>query len=144
MNQITRRFGLQMIAGAAGSTLSGSAGVAEASVDPAFAAIAKHRQASADHLASIEPYDWAERGTDAYYAARDHNEACCYAAMDAAWELTSTIPTTIAGIAAVLQYSNEVEDAGDEWPVTDTIGPDGWHYQLRQAMAVTAANLAAA
>ncbi len=62
MNQITRGFGLQMIAGAAGSTLSGSAGVAEASVDPAFAAIAKHRQASADHLASIEPYDWAERG----------------------------------------------------------------------------------
>lgn len=80
---------------------------------------------------------------DAYYAARDHNEACCYTAMDAAWELASTIPTTIAGIAADLQYANEVEDAGDEWPVTNTIGPDGWHYQLRQAMAVAAANLAA-
>jgi hypothetical protein len=29
----------------------------------------------------------------------------------------------------------EIEAAGMEWPDTDTIGPDGWHYQLRATMA---------
>ncbi|MCC8975749.1 hypothetical protein [Bradyrhizobium brasilense] len=144
MKTVTRRAGLLMIAGAAAaSTLSAPTGAVDVSADPAFAAIAKHRQASADHLASIYAYDWAERGTDAYYDAQDHNEVCCHAARDAAWELAATIPTTLAGVAAVLQYANEVEDEGDEWPDTDTIGADGWHYQLRQAMAAAAANLAA-
>jgi hypothetical protein len=36
----------------------------------------------------------------------------------------------------VLRFANEIEDAGNEWPDTDTIGPDGWHYQLRESMAV--------
>jgi hypothetical protein len=38
-------------------------------------------------------------------------------------------------VAAVLQFANEHEDAGGEWPYTDAIGPDGWHYQLRATMA---------
>jgi hypothetical protein len=53
-----------------------------------------------------------------------------------AWKLATTPPTTLAGIAAVLRFANEVEDAGRDWPDTDTIGPDGWHYQLRATMAV--------
>jgi hypothetical protein len=39
----------------------------------------------------------------------------------------------MAGVAAVLSYANEFEDLGDEWPSTDDIGPEGWHYQLRQS-----------
>jgi hypothetical protein len=47
------------------------------------------------------------------------------------WRLATTPPTTLAGVAAVLRFANEIEDAGGEWPNTDAIGPDGWHYQLR-------------
>jgi hypothetical protein len=32
-------------------------------------------------------------------------------------------------------FRERIEDAGMEWPHTDTIGPDGWHYQLRATMA---------
>ncbi|WP_316399432.1 hypothetical protein [Bradyrhizobium sp. 33ap4] len=113
MKQVTRRLSLQMAVGAAVTSTLGVSSQAETE-DPAFAAIAKHRQASADHLASIYAYDRTEPGTDAYYDAQDHNEACCHAARDAAWDLATTIPTTLAGIAAVPQYVNEVEDEGDE------------------------------
>jgi hypothetical protein len=51
------------------------------------------------------------------------------------WKLATTLPTTLAGIAAVLRFANEHEDAGGEWPNTDAVGPDGWHYQLRATMA---------
>jgi hypothetical protein len=44
-----------------------------------------------------------------------------------AWKLATTPPTTLAGVAAVLRFANEVEDVGGDWPDTDTIGPDGWH-----------------
>jgi hypothetical protein len=52
---------------------------------------------------------------------------------DLGWALANTIPTTMAGVAAVLSYANEFEDLGDEWPDSDAIGRDGWHYQLRQS-----------
>jgi hypothetical protein len=51
------------------------------------------------------------------------------------WRLATTLPTTLAGVAAVLRFANEIEDGGMEWPNTDAIGPDGWHYQLRATMA---------
>jgi hypothetical protein len=51
------------------------------------------------------------------------------------WKLATTPPTTLAGVAAVLRFANEIEDAGMEWPNTDAIGPDGWHYKLRATMA---------
>jgi hypothetical protein len=57
------------------------------------------------------------------------------------WNLATTPPTTLAGVAAVLRFANEVEDAGLEWPDTDTIGPDGWHYQLRATMAAAVEDL---
>ena len=55
-----------------------------------------------------------------------HKTACAIA---------TTVPTSMAGVAAVLRYANEWEDVGGEWPNTDKIGPDGWHYQLRATMA---------
>jgi hypothetical protein len=51
------------------------------------------------------------------------------------WKLANTPPTTLAGVAAVLRFANEIEDSNNEWPNTDTIGREGWHYQLRAAMA---------
>ena len=51
------------------------------------------------------------------------------------WDLARTPPATLAGVAAVLRFANEIEDGGMEWPNTDTIGPEGWHYQLRASMA---------
>ena len=56
------------------------------------------------------------------------------------WKLANTQPTTLAGVAAVLRFANEVEDAGLEWPDTDTIGSEGWHYQLRATMAAAIEN----
>jgi hypothetical protein len=35
----------------------------------------------------------------------------------------------------VLRFANEIEDGGVEWPDTDTVGAEGWHYQLRATMA---------
>jgi hypothetical protein len=49
--------------------------------------------------------------------------------------LATTPPTTLAGVAAVLRFANEIEDGGMEWPATDAVGPEGWHYQLRATMA---------
>jgi hypothetical protein len=34
------------------------------------------------------------------------------------WRLATTPPTTLAGVAAVLQFANEIEDGGMEWPST--------------------------
>ncbi|MBR0801560.1 hypothetical protein JQ615_40115 [Bradyrhizobium jicamae] len=35
----------------------------------------------------------------------------------------------------MLRFANEFEDAGNEWPNTDTLGPDRWHYQFRATIA---------
>jgi hypothetical protein len=75
---------------------------------------------------------WAETGMP---AAEARVEKLCDSFHDLSWAVATTVPTSLAGIAAVLQYVNEWEDAGEEWPDTDTIGSDGWHYQLRQTIA---------
>jgi hypothetical protein len=59
----------------------------------------------------------------------------CGVVNEADWRLATTPPTTLAGVAAVLRFANEIEDGGMEWPATDTIGREGWHYQLRATMA---------
>src|SRR5258708_4042438 len=51
------------------------------------------------------------------------------------WKLATTPPTTLAGVAGVLRFANEIEDGGMEWPKTDVVGAEGWHYQLRATMA---------
>jgi hypothetical protein len=68
-------------------------------------------------------------------AADDRVEQLCDSCQDLAWALANTVPISIAGVVAVLQYANECEDGGEEWPDTDTIGSEGWHYQLRQTAA---------
>jgi hypothetical protein len=67
--------------------------------------------------------------------AEERVEQLCDSCLDLEWALANTTPASIAGVAALLRYANECEDQGEEWPDTDTTGPDGWHYQLRQTAA---------
>jgi hypothetical protein len=62
-------------------------------------------------------------------------EQVCLSSNELAWAIATTVPTSFAGVAAVLRYANEWEDTGEDWPDTDTIGSEGWHYQLRQTLA---------
>jgi hypothetical protein len=107
------------------------AAVATSNVDPTFALIAKHRAEEQAYSAALMARDELDAGPEAY----DLVEQLCVSCNELEWELANTMPTSIAGVAAVLRYGNEVEDQGEEWPDTDTIGAEGWHYQLRQSAA---------
>jgi hypothetical protein len=67
--------------------------------------------------------------------AQDNSAVACHLANEVDWKLARTVPTTLAGVAALLRFANKIEDEGGEWPFTDTIGLEGWHYQLRATMA---------
>jgi hypothetical protein len=107
--------------------------------DPAFALIADKRAADIAHGEAIDAQDEAEGRygirSDEASEADDRCLAACRAVRAIDWRLATTPPTTLAGVAAVLRFANEHEDAGGEWPNTDAVGPDGWHYQLRATMA---------
>jgi hypothetical protein len=112
---------------------------AEATADPAFALIAEKLAADIAHCEAIDAQDEAESGhgirSDAAEEAFQRCSVACSVVNEADWRLATTPPTTFAGVAAVLRFANEIEDAGLEWPDTDTIGREGWHYQLRATMA---------
>jgi hypothetical protein len=103
--------------------------------DPAFTLIADKQAADIAHGEAIDAQDAAdERGIgedEAYDRSCDAGDAVNV--ID--WKLATTPPTTLAGVAAVLRFANEIEDGGMEWPNTDKVGADGWHYQLRATMA---------
>jgi hypothetical protein len=127
---------------AAGSIAGFSPAIASAAVivpDPAFALIAEKLAADIAYCEAIDAQEKAEieHGSDSEAAleADDRCLAACHAAHAVDWRLARTPPTTLAGVAAVLRFANEVEDADNEWPNTDTIGREGWHYQLRATMA---------
>jgi hypothetical protein len=107
--------------------------------DRAFALIADKRAAHIAHGEAIDAQDeaddkYADRSDEAS-EADDRWLAACDAVNAIDWRLATTPPTTLAGVAAVLRFANEIEDGSMEWPNTDAIGPDGWHYQLRATMA---------
>ena len=103
--------------------------------DPAFALIADKRAADIAHGKAIDAQDEADERGIGIDEADDRCWAACHAVRAIDWKLATTPPTTLAGVAAVLRFANEIEDSGMEWPNTDAIGPDGWHYQLRATMA---------
>ena len=107
--------------------------------DPAFALIAEKRAADVAHCEAIDAQDEAEDqhgdNSDEAFEAAENSETACLLVNEIDWKLATTPPTTLAGVAAVLRFANEIEDAGLEWPDTDAIGRDGWHYQLRASMA---------
>jgi hypothetical protein len=107
--------------------------------DPAFALIADKRAADIAHGEAIDAQDEASVRygfhSDEESEADDHCLAACHAVHAIDWRLATTPPTTLAGVAAVLRFANEIEDGGMEWPNTDAVGREGWHYQLRATMA---------
>ena len=107
--------------------------------DPAFALIAEKRAADIAHGEAIDAQDEASSRygfhSDEESEADDRCYVVCHAVHAIDWKLATTQPTTLAGVAAVLRFANEIEDSGMEWPYTDTIGREGWHYQLRATMA---------
>jgi hypothetical protein len=108
-------------------------------VDPAFALIAEKLAADVAHCEAIDVQDEAESGSgvgsDAAWEASERCCIACQAVNEADWRLATMPPTTLAGVAAVLRFANQIEDEGDEWPGTDAIGRGGWHYELRATMA---------
>jgi hypothetical protein len=137
---LSRRLVLAGVASALALPAAAAIPIIEpATIDPAFAFIADKLAADTDHGEAIDAQDDAdvEHGFDSQ-AAWDANERCeaaCHAVNRVDWRLATTPPTTLAGVAAVLRFANKIEDGGMEWPATDTIGPVGWHYQLRATMA---------
>jgi hypothetical protein len=115
------------------------ASAAAASADPIFAVIDAKWTADVVHEAACDALGEAEgrfgSGSDATEIAWQRSEVACDAVNEIDWQLARTPPTTIAGVAALLRFVNEIEDDGLEWPDTDTIGPEGWHYQLRATLA---------
>ena len=103
--------------------------------DPAFVLIADKLAGDIAHCEAIDAQDEADERGIGLDEADDRCWAACHAVNAIDWKLATTPPTTLAGVAAVLRFANEIEDAGLEWPNTDAIGPDGWHYQLRATMA---------
>src|SRR5437868_5763520 len=91
---------------------------AAAEPDPAFALIAEKRAIDVAHGAAIDAQDAAEgrygRGSDEVWEAAEHCEAACHAASEIEWRLADTMPTTLAGVAAVLRFANQIEDEGGE------------------------------
>jgi hypothetical protein len=118
---------------------------AACAIDPAFALIRAKRLADVKHCWAIEAQNVAALrhgiSSEAHWEASDRCEAACVAEQEADWKLATTRPTTLAGVVAVLQLANLIEDEGGEWPDTDTIGRDGWHYQLRATMAAAVEDL---
>jgi hypothetical protein len=134
----TRRHFLTVAAAGAAAAAIPTAALT-AAPDPAFALIAEKRAADIAHGNAIDAQAEADgRYGDDSEQAWDAAEACeeaCDRAMDVAWQLARTAPTTLAGVAVILRFANQHEDAAFEWANTDTIGREGWHYQLRATMA---------
>jgi hypothetical protein len=131
---------------AAGATAPVGPARATAAADPAFALIAEKRAADVAHGEAIDAQDEAERdhedGSAVVEEAWQRSCDACDVVNEADWRLATTPPTTLAGVAAVLRFANEIEDGGMEWPDTDTVVPEGWHYQLRATMAAAIEALA--
>src|SRR6267154_5012609 len=111
--------------------------------DPAFALIADKLAADIAHGEAIDAQDEADSRygfhSDESSEADDRCLVACRAVNAIDWKLATTPPTTLAGIAAVLRFANEIEDGGMEWPATNVVGAEGWHYQLRLRATMTAA-----
>ena|SRR5258708_4808764 len=110
---------------AAGGAVAAAALFAAAPADPAFALVTAHLAAEVAHCEVIDAQDEAEakygiRSDEAWEAA-NRCEAMCDEINAIAWKLATTPPTTLAGVAAVVRFANEVEDAGGDW--TDA----SWH-----------------
>jgi hypothetical protein len=112
---------------------------ADLAADPTFALVAVMRAAHAAHGEACDVLSAAEERYGFNSAEADEayelGGTACDASYTAAWSLATTPPTTLAGVIKVLRFANQFEDEGMEWPDTDAIGSEGWHYRLRATMA---------
>jgi hypothetical protein len=117
---------------------------AEAVGDPAFALIAEKIASHVRHCRAIDLVAEFEQRRDfsscAAIAADAEETAACRYVSEVEWRLARTQPSTLAGVAAVLRFVNEIEDANLTWPDSW----EGWHYQLRATMAAAIEALIAA
>ena len=88
------------------------AATAEVSADPTFALIAEKRAADIAHCEAIDAEEKAEEHDIGLDEAYDRSLAACIAVREVDWKLATTPPTTLAGVAAVLRFANEIEDGG--------------------------------
>jgi hypothetical protein len=111
----------------------------ELSEDIALTLIKQKREIDIEHGKAIDAEDEANvqygSGSVSACEAAERCAALCDRVNDIDWKLARTAPATLEGVAAALRFANQIEDEGMEWPDTDTIGRDGWHYQLRASMA---------
>src|SRR6516165_1683785 len=106
--KLSRRSALAALASTAAATASGPV-QAIAEPDPIFALIERHRAASDAYSAGVSAYGRAEEQKlpDEMIQAEEQVPAASTARKESIEDLLSTEPTTIAGIAAVLDYVNE-------------------------------------
>jgi hypothetical protein len=91
--------------------------------DPIFAAIEAHRATEAAYCDAClvqsrfeESLPRGARKNNAKLAAlEEHQDELGYATADLAIELATTMPTTLAGCVALLNYADENDDGG-KWP----------------------------
>ena len=110
----TRRHLLTVAAAGAVAGLIPAVLLATAPVsDPAFALIAEKRAADVAHGEAIDAQDQAERNEEIDpNPVEEAFQRCCVACRvvnEADWRLATTPPTTLAGVAAVLRFANEIE-----------------------------------
>ena len=112
-NPHTRRSVLGAIAAATAAVTVAGARPAGASptVDPIYALIAEKRAADVAHGKAIDAQDEVEeRGdlsSDAAIEVQDNSEAACDLVNEVDWKLATTLPATLAGVAAVLRFANQ-------------------------------------
>jgi hypothetical protein len=105
----TRRRFLSVAAGGTVAAAIPTAVLAAADPDPAFALIAEKLAADVAHCEAIDIQGEIEgRGdfrSDAAIEAQDNSGAACHYVNEVDWKLATTLPTTLAGVAAVLRFA---------------------------------------
>jgi len=127
---LSRRRALVLAAGgltAAPALAKASAGTFEP--DPIYAAIERHRVADARHAAACEEIDEDQATAD---EAGDH----CHAAL---WALAMTVPSTAAGLAAMMAYEREYERKHEDYDLfsrDDCLGDAvaAFHFSIEKAV----------
>jgi hypothetical protein len=159
------------LAGAAALTVAASLGspvmAYQGEPEPIFAAIEAHKAITAMALTTLKthsalerelPRDRRQSSVDALgetiVATDDPRWIASERAVAAAWDtqeeaacvLVSIVPTTLAGVIALLQYANTAADSdGDTWPsvlqTDDGSKSRSWHYFMIENVSAALTDL---
>jgi hypothetical protein len=138
MSKISRRSLLRSASASAAALVVAevAAAVPPGEVDPIFVLIEEHRLAHARHAQACD----ADPETPA------EQDASGDAWWDASWALVDPGPVTIAGVAALLIYTQDYAKAGHEWPERDLMegeaGPSAGVFFESEVIATAARVLA--